>query len=153
MTQCTLTIHDRNYLVSDTGEIIRLPTPFRPNSLLLKPSITAHGYHRLCLKGCHKFVHHIVYEAFNGAIPGNMDIDHINGIRNDNRLVNLRICTRKENALNRKKANKNNAVGVRGVYLHKSSGSWCFAVSGKQLFSSILKDKVILYAEQYHAGI
>jgi hypothetical protein len=153
MSQCTITIKERNYLVSDNGEIVRLPSPFRPNALLLKPSKTAHGYLRLCLKGCHKFVHQIVYEAFNGEIPVNMDIDHINGIRDDNRLQNLRVCTRKENALNRKQANRNNAVGVRGVYFHKSSGSWCFAVCGKQIFSSISKNKVISYAKEYHAGV
>lgn len=147
-----LTINDRCYQVSESGSIVRLPSKFRPNARTLKPTKTANGYLRLCLRGCHKFVHQMVFEAFNGQIPDGMDIDHINGVRDDNRLENLRVCNRKENSLNRQKANVNNLTGVRGVHFHKSSGSWCFAVSGKQLFSSICKEKVIAYAIAYHGG-
>lgn len=45
-------------------------------------------------------VHRLVYETFNGEIPDGYDIDHINTIRNDNRLKNLRVATRSENMLN-----------------------------------------------------
>ena len=45
-------------------------------------------------------VHRLIWEAFNGKIPEGFQIDHINTIRNDNRLENLRLVTPKENCNN-----------------------------------------------------
>jgi len=45
-------------------------------------------------------VHRLVWETFNGQIPDGMEIDHINRIRNDNRLCNLRCVTHPENMAN-----------------------------------------------------
>lgn len=45
-------------------------------------------------------VHRLVYETFFGEIPEGMVIDHINGIRDDNRIENLRCITQSENAMN-----------------------------------------------------
>ena len=45
-------------------------------------------------------VHRIIWEAFNGKIPEGYEIDHINTVRNDNRLDNLRLATHKENCNN-----------------------------------------------------
>ena len=45
-------------------------------------------------------VHRLIWEAFNGKIPEGLQIDHINTIRNDNRLSNLRLVTPKENCNN-----------------------------------------------------
>lgn len=42
-------------------------------------------------------VHAIVADAFIGLRPTGYHIDHVNGIRDDNRLTNLRYCTPKEN--------------------------------------------------------
>ena len=42
-------------------------------------------------------VHRLVYETFVGKIPQGYEIDHINTIRTDNRLVNLKLCTPMEN--------------------------------------------------------
>jgi hypothetical protein len=41
--------------------------------------------------------HRLIWETFNSDIPCGFVIDHINTIRDDNRLVNLRCCTTKEN--------------------------------------------------------
>ena len=48
----------------------------------------------------HLMVHRLVYESFVGPIPAGMQIDHINTIRDDNRLSNLRVVTPKENNAN-----------------------------------------------------
>ena len=153
-----LAIGNREYLVSEDGQITRLPFSFVTytggnavkREIKLKPTLTPYGYMRLCLPSGHQFVHRIVWTAFNGPIPDGFDIDHINGNRSDNNLSNLRLATRIENSLNKQRANKNSASGVRGVYFHKLSGYWRFAVSGKILKSSKDKQSIVDFAQKYH---
>lgn len=45
-------------------------------------------------------IHRFIWEAFNGEIPKSMEIDHINTIRNDNRLCNLRMVSSSQNKRN-----------------------------------------------------
>lgn len=44
--------------------------------------------------------HRVIWFYFNGEIPEGYEIDHINGIKNDNRLENLRCVTHTENMNN-----------------------------------------------------
>lgn len=46
-----------------------------------------------------------------------LQVEHINGDKADNRRENLRVCTRAENARNRRK-NVNNTTGFKGVRRH-----------------------------------
>jgi|SRR3974390_522639 len=41
--------------------------------------------------------HRLLWEAFNGAIPSNLEINHKNGKRSDNRLHNLELLTKSQN--------------------------------------------------------
>lgn len=45
-------------------------------------------------------VHRAIYETFVGEIPQGYEIDHINTIRDDNRVENLKLVTHKENVNN-----------------------------------------------------
>lgn len=58
--------------------------------------------------------HRFIYYCEKGEIKG--EIDHINGIRNDNRIENLRDLTKFENQQNRTTA--------KGVYWHKKTKKW-----------------------------
>ena len=73
----------------------------RVKEKILKPLITRKGYYRvaLCKNSKVRFysVHRLVWLAFNGAIPENMQVNHINEIKTDNRLSNLNLMTPKEN--------------------------------------------------------
>lgn len=44
-----------------------------------------------------QYIHRIIWESVHGPIPAGLQIDHRNGIRNDNRIANLRLATPQEN--------------------------------------------------------
>lgn len=71
--------------------------------------------------------HRILYCKYNGIdykqLPRHIQIDHINGIKDDNRIFNLRLVTHKMNCGNRGKQN-NNTSGIKGVYWHKIAEKW-----------------------------
>lgn len=54
--------------------------------------------------------------------------DHINGIRSDNRISNLREATKSQNMGN-SRAHKRNTSGFKGVCFHKKSGRWVANIS------------------------
>lgn len=60
------------------------------------------------------FAHRIIWKLVHGIDPVG-DIDHINGVRTDNRLANLRIASPALNARN-KRTTVRSKTGVRGVY-------------------------------------
>ena len=68
----------------------------------VKPSINNCGYEFICYKE-HSivYVHRLVYEAFKGEIPEELEIDHIDRNKHNNNPDNLRLVTRKENCKNR----------------------------------------------------
>ena len=46
-------------------------------------------------------VHRLVYEVFKGPIQEGFEIDHEDGKRDNNKLINLRLLTKKENIQNK----------------------------------------------------
>lgn len=59
-------------------------------------------------------VHRIIWLYVYGVLP-DIDVDHINGIKTDNRLCNLRLVNRSENLQNQRKARSDNKSGLLGV--------------------------------------
>ena len=55
--------------------------------------------------------------------PECMNTDHANHDTLDNRKHNLRVCTKSQNMMNRRKQS-NNLSGVTGVYLGKNNKKW-----------------------------
>ncbi len=84
-----------------TELIINPDTGVVEKRTIVTGSVSKAGYLRIRYKGKIEYVHRIVWEHFNGPITKGMHIDHINGIKSDNRLVNLRMVTPYENVQNR----------------------------------------------------
>lgn len=59
-------------------------------------------------------------------------VDHANGIEFDNRSANLRACTRNENLRNQK-LRVDNALGLKGVHLHRKTGKYVARVNQKHI--------------------
>jgi hypothetical protein len=72
-----------------------------------------HGYARLAIAGRVYKAHRVAWQLHYGEVPDG-HIDHINGDRTDNRIVNLRLVDNQANAQNRKRQ-RNNTSGAVGV--------------------------------------
>lgn len=69
---------------------------------------------RITLKGKDYLSHRLAWFYMTGAWP-EQEIDHINGVRDDNRFANLREADRQINCQNVRKPYKNNRTGLLGV--------------------------------------
>lgn len=115
-----------------------------------KHTYSADGYRTLSFdKGNGKRttyqVHRLVLECFDGKFNKDLQVDHINTIRDDNRLENLRWCTAKENFANpisRKKYLESMSNPVTRYKLGNASRGKKFTEEHKEKISKALKGKV-----------
>jgi len=88
------------------------------------PFVTVDGKGYLCgsFFGKRYLVHRLAWFYVYGKMP--TIIDHIDGVKTNNEIDNLREVTNQENHMNRRKSSKNTS-GVTGVYFNKKSKLWC----------------------------
>ena len=89
--------------------------------------LNSKGYKHGTVLGVKVLAHRVAYALFHNAWPFN-DIDHINGIRTDNRISNLRDVSRSENLKN-SKVNTRNTTGIIGVYRDNIGCRWYSQIS------------------------
>lgn len=87
------------------------------------------GYVQIKISGKLYHAHRLAWLYVYGYMP-EKEIDHINRIRDDNRIANLREATSQLNSLNTG-IYKNNTSGSKGIYYNKR------AKSGRHRFSSM----------------
>ena len=78
-------------------------------------SVARKGYRLLYINGNYYMEHRIAWLVVHGEISAGMTVDHINGIKGDNRIENLRLATDCQNSYYRPKKS-NNVTGYKGVY-------------------------------------
>lgn len=74
----------------------------------------SHGYMSIRIGRRQIGAHRVAWLLSNGEIPGDHQIDHLNGVRDDNRLANLRLATVAENNRNMR-LQRRNSSGLHGV--------------------------------------
>lgn len=77
------------------------------------------GYLSVQVRGRLYQVHRVVMLMCYGFYGEGLEVDHINHVRDDNRLCNLRFVTRSENMRNRS-VSSNNTSGITGVHFLKA---------------------------------
>ena len=106
----------------ETGDLTRLVNVSNTKAGDLIRSIDGMGYFRLSCNGHSYLAHRVIWLMVYGEFPLDQ-IDHINGIKKDNRIDNLRDVSRSENGRNSKKSIKNTS-GFIGVQYDKRRNNW-----------------------------
>jgi len=96
--------------------------------------ICSDGYIKIYYKDKYISAHRLAYLLYYKESPN--QIDHINHVRSDNRIVNLRNANCKINSMNLSKF-KNNTSGVTGVRFHKKMDKWVAQIKINRIFRHI----------------
>lgn len=95
------------------------------------------GYFAIVIGGKKYRAHRLAWFMTYGSWPEN-ELDHINGVRTDNSLANLRPATRSENFQN-KATSVRNSSGYQGVSWDVGTQKW--------------RAKICLNRKQHHLGV
>lgn len=92
------------------------------------------GYLRIKISPRLYYAHRLAWLMVHGHFPEH-EIDHINGVRSDNRIANLREATRHQNGANLPRK-RNNTSGFPGVSFEGRKGKWAAYIhpKGKKRF-------------------
>ena len=130
----------------ETGLFTRIKN--HPKRKYLAGSVTGvqrpDGYLQVMIEGKIYLAHRLAWLYVHGEMPKHY-IDHINGIKNDNRIVNLRDVKQMVNLQNQKKAKKN---WVSSSYLGVSSSNKG-ACKEKPFRARIVVDKKEMFLGSY----
>jgi hypothetical protein len=106
-----------------------------PKTLEAGAQNKSNGYLYVKVHGRNYLVHRVVMLMCYGFYGEGLEVDHINHVRDDNRLANLRFVTRTENMRNRSVSGKNTS-GVMGVCFSKARKKYMaqIRVDGENIF-------------------
>ena len=117
----------KELFIYDNGQLIRRVSVKGSNAGTAIGTIKPKGYCVTVVDAKTYRVHHLIWMYHNGHFV--KELDHINRIRNDNRIENLRSCTHSQNLGNsRPRVHK-----YKGVTFCKQTGKWRAQLNGYKL--------------------
>lgn len=125
-----ITLEDDTHIYHfDTGKVfIKLKTGIVKETGLSKDK---DGYYQIVISYKMYKVHRILFEKYYSMkIPSDKCIDHINRIKTNNRIENLRMISRIENSQNRS-IQINNTSGYKNINWKKDTNKWGVRLSNK----------------------
>lgn len=111
-----------------TGDLIYRINKGRYQKGRVAGTLLSNGYLRIFIDKKSNYVHRLAFLHFHGECPD--EIDHANGIKTDNRIVNLRACGRSGN-LGNTTLRKVNTSGFKGVFKYRRR--WVAKIAQKHL--------------------
>ena len=109
------TRNTKNIFISNFGRIKRVNN--KNIEKIVLGSNDGSGYKQININGKTIKVHHLVLNYFVGECPNGLERDHLNRVRSDNRLCNLRYVSKSDNLKNRgvyKSKKKKGCISQRG---------------------------------------
>lgn len=105
----------------------------------VKTQKTHNGYLTFSFKGRTIYLHKAAWLLHYGEWPP-LQVDHINMVKTDNRIPNLRACSNSENNCNRT-VQSNSTTGIKGVSWNKQTQRWNAKIrkDGKTLYSRFFR--------------
>lgn len=104
---------------AESGVLVWRVSSARAQAGVVAGTVTREGYVSIGHKGTQYQAHRIVWAMHYGEWPSS-DIDHINGVKSDNRISNLRLCNDIQNQRNVNKKCNGRHSKHKGVDRHKS---------------------------------
>ena len=109
----------------------------RPPRSRIKPKVgTVHRNGYICIRilGKRYYAHRLAWLLHHGTWP-DQEVDHMNGVRTDNRICNLRLLPSGLNVQNMRRPSKRSTTGLLGVSVCKKNGTFRahIGVNGKTL--------------------
>lgn len=131
----------------DTGHFTWLINVPKRKSGDIAGHVDSDGYREICVHGKKYWAHRLAWLFFYGEMPQE-NIDHINGNRDDNRIINLRLASVALNNQNRRSAQANNKTGLLGVCWHKKTNKFRAQIklNGKKIHIGLYSTKELAYA-------
>lgn len=139
----------------NTGLFIRKTNVNRHKTGSISGARQNKGYIQIMIDNKNYLAHRLAWFYIYGEWPKNQ-IDHINRIKTDNRICNLRDVNNSINQHNNS-IRKHNTSGTTGVMNYKSRNCWAaqIYVNNKRIYLGIYKTKedAILARKKYEASI
>ena len=126
-----------NYLIYEDGRV------WSKKRNKFRKSCMTNGYLRigLCKNGKNKYflVHRLIALYYIPNHNNYLEVDHINRIKTDNRLENLRWVNLSEQSLNRN--HKLSNTGEKYICKYKKSGNYIYTIQKQNYFKKTLRCK------------